>query len=452
MANKLLLISYNEGEQDFYNKNYTIYDKNGPHPIKGGDLENIKFMINEKSPNIIFICTQKSKSQVVIALPGSSLTGSNSTKHFPHVLGKFLLANGYENIYKKDASFIIRGVTQNNNVRTRIYKKINPSTSLGLSLIKNKLSSNTIGQLSTMTVNRQAIYNELTINGKKLIVVNTELSSTDSVNFGESDRRKEFLSLVKEFELHKRYNEGYNIIFCGSLNFRLKNMYKIIDDQSRIDLYDIMSKNIKDMMNYKINHGDNNLVKKNQLKLYMDNISKQLILNNAKISSNNPEKILQNLKNIDDMYTVLFKKFSESITSVGFIQDCGFPNGNIASTISLLKMGSVANVASKSFDNAHSVYKTENKSAWGSTKGFFKGVATGIGSTFTRSNDTIKETQNYQKNKDKVKKDFKLPAMCDKIIFALQENQERSISYSEFGIIDDLKKSKRRPIYAVFNV
>jgi hypothetical protein len=152
------------------------------------------------------------------------------------------------------------------------------------------------------------------------------------------------------------------------------------------------------------------------------------------------------------MYLSLFRKFSESITSVGFTQDCGFPNGNIASTISIMKMGSVANVASKSFDNAHSVYKKDNKSAWGSTKGFFKGVRTGIGSTFTRSNDTIKETQNYPKNSNKVKKDFKLPAMCDKIIFALQESQERSISYSEFGIIDDLKKSKRRPIYAVFNV
>jgi hypothetical protein len=174
MANKLLLISYNEGEQDFY----------------GGDLKDIQDKINNIDPYIIFICTQKSKSQVLIALPGSTLTGSNSTKHFPHVLGKFLLAKGYENIYKKDASFIIRGVTQNNNVRTRIYKKITPSTPFGLSLIKNKLSSNTIGQLSTMTVNRQAIYNELTINNKNLIVVNTELSSNDSVNFGDSDRRK----------------------------------------------------------------------------------------------------------------------------------------------------------------------------------------------------------------------------------------------------------------------
>lgn len=450
MANKLLLISYNEGEQDFYNRNYTVYDKNGPKTVKRGDLENIKFMITEKSPNIIFICTQKSKSQVVIALPGSSLTGSNSTKHFPHVLGKFLLANGYENIYKKDASFIIRGVTQNNNVRTRIYKKINSSTSFGLSLNKNKLSSNTIGQLSTMTVNRQAIYNELTINGKKLIVVNTELSSTDSVNFGESDRKKEFLSLVKEFELHKRYNEGYNIIFCGSLNFRLKNMYKIIDDQSRIDLYDMMNRNIEK----KISNTERvkKLVNTNQLKLYMNNIIKELGTNINGINHANASDILRRLKETDNMYISLFKKFSESIETVGFTQDCGFPNGNIASTISLLKMGSIANVASKSFDNAHSVYKTENKSAWGSTKGFFKGVATGIGSTFTRSNNTIKETQNYQKNNSKVKKDFKLPAMCDKIIFALQENQERSITYTEFGIINNLKKSKRRPIYAIFDV
>ena len=447
MANKLLLISYNEGEQDFYDKNYTIFGHTGPQTIQGGDLEDIKYMISEKSPDVIFICTQKSKSQVVIALPGSSLTGSNSTKHFPHVLGKFLLANGYENIYKKDASFIIRGVTQNNNVRTRIYKKKNASTSFGLSLIKNKLSSNTIGQLSTLTVNRQAIYNELTINGKKLIVVNTELSSTDSVNFGESDRKKEFLSLVKEFELHKRYNEGYNIIFCGSLNFRLKNMYKIIDDQTRIDLYNMMKTNLQQ----KISNTERvkKLVNANQLKLYMNNIIEELKTNKDGVNNATASTILRNLKETDNMYISLFEKFSDSIASVGFTQDCGFPNGNISSTISLLKMGSVANVASKSFDNAHSVYKTENKSAWGSTKGFFKGVATGIGSTFTRSNDTIKETQNYSKNRNKVKKDFKLPAMCDKIIFALQE---RSMSYTEFGIIDNLDKSKRRPIYAIFDV
>ena len=42
--------------------------------------------------------------------------------------------------------------------------------------------------------------------------------------------------------------------------------------------------------------------------------------------------------------------------------------------------------------------------------------------------------------------------MCDKIIFALQESQEKSITYTEFGIINKLDKSKRRPIYAVFDV
>jgi predicted nucleic acid-binding protein len=447
LNNKLLLISYNEGEQDFYNRDNTKFGKyDYTQIIQGGDLKNIKNMITEKLPDIIFICTQKSKSQVVIALPGSSLTGSNSTKHFPHVLGKYLIANGYKNIYKKDASFIIRGVTQNNNVRTRIYQKINTSASLQLSLGKNKLSSNTIGQLSTLTVNRQAIYNELVINDKKLIVVNTELSSSDSVNFGESDRRKEFLSLVKEFELHKRYDEGYNIIFCGSLNFRLKNMYKIINNQSRIDLYNMIHGDLKQKINEK-----KELVEANQLKLYMNNIVKELKLNSKQINpqtSNSAPDILGKLKKIDNMYISLFEKFSDSITNVGFTQDCGFNSGNIASTISIMKMGSVANLVSKSFDNAHSVYKTENKSKLGVATGFLKGLVTGIGSTVKRSSDVINKTKEYPKS-DQIKKEFKLPAMCDKIIFALHEN---NMSYSEFGIINDLTKSKRRPIYAIFNL
>jgi len=243
--NNLLVISYNEGEQDFYDS----------------DLVEVmdKITNTNTKPNIIVVSTQKSKSQIAVPLGGF-----NSTKHFPHVLGKLLLKQNYKLMFKKDASFMIRGVTENNNVRTRIYQ-LNDKNNI--KNITNKLSLQTVGQLSSMTVNRQAIYIDCVINGKKCIFINTELSPL-SLN----DRKKEFLGLITEFELHKKFADGYNIIFSGSFNFRF-NLIKAINEESRIKIFDIVSKKITNTY-----EGSNKkkLLDMNELKIYMNQLKNEL--------------------------------------------------------------------------------------------------------------------------------------------------------------------------------
>jgi hypothetical protein len=104
----LLVISYNEEEQDFYQD----------------EIQKFCDKITLEDPSVIILCTQKSKSQVLVAIPGMSYlskSGSDSTKHFPHVFGKYLKDKKYKSPYKKDPSFLLRGTTENNNVRTRIY-------------------------------------------------------------------------------------------------------------------------------------------------------------------------------------------------------------------------------------------------------------------------------------------------------------------------------------------
>ena len=101
MKDKLLIISYNEGEQDFEKE----------------DIEVLKKKVLLEDPTIIFVCTQKSKSSV------GFLRGTQ--KHFQHIFEKMVLEILYNKVYEKDAKFALTGVTENNNVRTYIYKKHN---------------------------------------------------------------------------------------------------------------------------------------------------------------------------------------------------------------------------------------------------------------------------------------------------------------------------------------
>ena len=53
-----------------------------------------------------------------------------------------------------------------------------------------------------------------------------------------------------------------------------------------------------------------------------------------------------------------------------------------------------------------------------------------------------------------MKKAFKLPAMCDKIIFALQEENDNRLLYIDksFVVLDQPTKSNRRIICMEFNI
>jgi hypothetical protein len=437
--NKLLVISYNEGEEDFYQSDIINFWDN---------FKNISENPSE-DPSVIIVCTQKSKSQVMIAVPGmKTVTGSNSTKHFPHVIGNFLNSKGYVSSekLKKNASTMIRGISENNNVRTRIYIKRDNKFNIYEDEFIAKLSVKTVGQFSTMSVNRQAICYDINLNNKKIIIVNTELASYNNGDFGLSDRQEEFMGLIKEFKLHEKYNNGYNIIFCGSLNFKL-NPFKMINNDNKSIIYKELKNKI--LKKYNINTYKKDLLKYNELKVYVENLIR-------KINNNNNLNIIKNIignkydeiKNNQILYRVLLNKFLDSINEIGINLTCDYnltpKNYRVYHP---LKLGSVGKNLVESFDSGHSKYKESNTTKTGVVKGFVSGMYTGTKSVASSLVKPIKKytEEDFEANQEK---GFKIPSMCDRILFALQEDD---IKYEYFSVYNSLKTSKNRIIYSVFN-
>jgi len=433
--NKLLVISYNEGEEDFYQNDII------------GFWNKLKEQYKD-DPSVVIVCTQKSKSQVIIAVPGmKTLTGSNSTKHFQHVIGNFLKSNGYitSEKLKRDASTMIRGISENNNVRTRIYIKIDCNFKIYEDEFISKLSVKTVGQFSTMSVNRQAIYYDIKLNNKNIIIVNTELASYNNGDFGLSDRQKEFMGLIREFKLHKKYDDNYNIIFCGSLNFKL-NPLKMINNNNKLEIYQVLKSNIEGK--YRIDNKD--LLKYNELKVYVENLIHKI--NNK----NNADKIISIIGNhkydkiheTEKLYKELLDKFLTSINTIGISLTCDY---NLTPkdyrVFHPLKLGSIGKNLVQSFDSGHSKYKESNTTKTGVVKGIGSGVYTGTKSV---TSSLVKPFKSYTKEdlNYNQKKDFKIPSMCDRILFALHDDY---INYEYFGIYDNLKTSKNRIIYSIFN-
>ena len=414
---KLLIISYNEGKQEFIDT----------------DLVEIENKITQSSPNYIIICTQQSK---IYAIKGRE-------QHMSYLLGKSLKKKNifkYTEIYKKNSSLIGSTIIEYSCLRISIYQKINKDL-----MITNKLRSNIIGQTAILTTNNQAMYLECSINKKKIIILNTELLALDSINFGESRRELEFLSLIKEFELHKKYQEGYNIIMCGSLNFRLQNMYKIINNSFRLDLYNTFKLSINDNMkkadkqNAVQKNTNKKIIEKNQLKIYLEQLMKELKNNKLELSSSVPKNIFTKLFTINTMYLNLFNQFSKSIETIGFHQNCGFSKGNNTRGSTIIN----------TMKNAMS---TSSSSTLGLFTGLIKGALT---VSLQKAILPIKTQETVDKEQIiKMKKAFKLPAMCDKIIFALQEENDNRLLYIDksFVVLDQPTKSNRRIICMEFNI
>ena len=438
---KIFFISYNEEEQDF----------------NIDDLAEIQEKIKQNNPTIIIICTQKSNS-----------TGN---KHFSHVLGEYLKNGIYKLIYKKNASTTLSTITYNNNVRTRIYLRNNVENIIqkrgnnSYNIINNL--SKTINQGTKSTLGRQAICT--TINDLSLIIVNTELFSDDFNNSNSPNnsfrtnipnKQQEFYNLVSEFKLHEKYNQGYNIIFCGSLNFRLGKSFfsKLVPSIENIH-------NCKEVKN-KIIEGKNtknikNLINYNELKMYLNQ--------------------MENLKNVNSMLKTLFQKFSESIKQIGFVHNCSFCEIN---SINPYKRSAViSNAVLKGSD-----LKTRIK---GLGEGIAEVVSQNVSSTFkkigkkgtkfmsnlqssltksssngeTNLNSSGNESSNgtsavkskqiiTTKFKNHIARKIKLPAMCDKILFALHNQLENknTLSFINFEVLNSILNSNRRIICATFDI
>lgn len=237
IRNDVLLISYNEDSKKF--------DSFDTIPI-------ISKVFSE-NPKIIFVCTQESSSR--------GLSSAIKTTHYQHILGVELKKIGYSLASKFDAS---KSIAFDTNVRTRVYYKNddviifnNSNTITSLPLISNKYkiltkneepanigcfnclktsekkinisrSKSRISGLGTSlksTLYKGSIKVKMTIrkgeDDYKLIVVNSHLFYKHNDNTGIKRREEEMINLIKEFNLINEWNNGYNVFFCGDLNFKI---------------------------------------------------------------------------------------------------------------------------------------------------------------------------------------------------------------------------------------
>ena len=298
---EFLIISFNEAAQAF--------DFN--------DISTIIKKIYEEKPKFIFVCTQESATsgkEHFQHILGEILKKRNKTNKIELLIQKMLNENNiktkkttYNLLTKFDASQLTL-ITGNKNVRTRIYYESsvvlnnnnnktntenvsNEEQSLLNYSIKNveikKSKQSGLGSAIGATIYKGSIFTKLNIikNGVpfKMIIINSHLFYKKNKDTGLNVRKKEFTDIIKEFNLIKLWKEGYNIFFCGDLNFRLVSY-----DGKMSPLYDNVSKNI---INSYVNN--NSLYKYNFTNNHKSNNELYSYLNELHISKN----LNQNEKN-----------------------------------------------------------------------------------------------------------------------------------------------------------
>ena len=327
----ILIISYNEGAK-------TFDDSNCDEIIN-------KILVEE--PALVYVATQESISGGV-------------EDHYQHRLRYLLEDLNYQLLEKYDASVSIpsiKGIIKNKNVRSRIYfnknkvsynaKQINQSTRLldnknnKIKITKKEFKESTqsgfksmgilkrlfkIKDASEPTFFKGSICTELILNDNlKFIFVNSHLYYHKNTNTGIEERKKEFVKLVDEFKLAEKLKEGYNIFFCGDLNFRLyssNNLYYdgINDNSKGKESYNESIKIIREYI--KKLHSTTNKEKKNtqeylkygsELYYFLyDKEGENSILNN-KYKEGFKYKLYNGFKeSIDDLGIYLTSKYKEN--------------------------------------------------------------------------------------------------------------------------------------------
>lgn len=233
--------------------------------------------------------------------------------------------------------------------KIEILKSLNKISNL--KIIKKKKhtmkKSTKFGNISESTIWKGSIcfplYLQKNNKIKKFIFVNSHLYFESKKYGTKSDtglerRKKMFIDLINEFDLVKKYNNGYNIFFIGDLNFRLTK----INDSEKNYLFQLNPKNDKDFIKKYIT----DIVKKykegsNQELYSKDEIYTFLI---KEINKNNNTKIL-------------LQKFKESIeeskTFLSFKYKIDLKNEN---------QNKFNNIESKNlkYNNIKKIFKTED--------------------------------------------------------------------------------------------
>ena len=297
-----LIVSYNEEAEKFtYN-----------------DCLPIIFKILDENPSFIFVCTQESKS--------GNFRNIYNAGHYQHVLGNHITQlDYYVRLTKIDASVIgikdknvrTRIYINTNNVRYDIFNKtsgiLKKFSILSNKNTKNKLqniikednsfnldknthdkykhidnryiitsfgskksiesglgSDTGLGIKKVFTLYKGSIFARLEFTKKikdvvkdyKIIVVNSHLFYKKSGSTGVEEREKELTDIIKEFKLIEHWREGYNIFFCGDMNFRLN---KVEDGNKKLKGYEsIISTYLSNNTKYK-EKSSNILKLKNEL-------------------------------------------------------------------------------------------------------------------------------------------------------------------------------------------
>ena len=346
-----LIVSYNEEAEQFtYN-----------------DCLPIIFKILDENPSFIFVCTQESKS--------GNFRNIYNAGHYQHVLGNHIIKLDYTRLTKIDASVIgikdknvrTRIYINKNNIRYDTFNKIitnlkkegfindnskkkikniikednsfnlDQNTYKRYKNIDNKyiiksfgskksiesgLGSDTgFGFKKVFTLYKGSIFTRLeftkNINGVekdyKIIVVNSHLFYKKSGDTGVKEREKELTDIIKEFKLIEHWKKGYNIFFCGDMNFRLNNVEeknKTLEDYKSIILMYLLnnskykkesSKNLKlknELYNYIFKHSSYEI--ENDLNHSFIKNFEKFIINDPKYSKYiNDNSLFENISNIN---------------------------------------------------------------------------------------------------------------------------------------------------------
>ena len=295
MEKDILIISYNEGFKNF----------------DDFDVFSLLYKILIENPKIIVVCTQES--------PGVTTIKNSYQKILENYLENYkyiLLTKLY---YSGDFSFKKFNINDK-NVRTYVYQRKDYNGVKNYYIQKSVKSGLSSVMEGTLNKGSLSLRLELEENNQKFnyIIVNSHLFSNKKAlnEIAFSKRKDEFFNLIKEFDLPNYYKNGYNIFFCGDLNFKLLNprLYKNEFDSNKIS---------KTIINNYLNDNTNKFTQK-----YKNTNELIQILNN---NSNKKSKEL-NIMN-KDSFKSMIQNFKENIIKIGYDLTCKYkiednPNKN----------------------------------------------------------------------------------------------------------------------------
>ena len=263
-SKNILVISYDENLNDFYESDIR----------KNQDF--VQYILDHK---YIVLCTQKSVSA--------------SKYHFPHIFKSYIEKYNYEQVYKYDPSNkSTKALTDNYNIRTRIFKK-NATTSITVN--SKQIENGSFRTYFRNTANKNAVLFTFKINDKTYNIINTDLYSLKvgnkpMYNNGLLYKQQEFLAIIKDFKLYDKYANGEQIILAGSLKFNINplKMTNILTN-GKTKIYEILNILHSKHIYHQINRPD--LKQYNELYKYLN----KLINNYSK--PNIQSTIPNNIKN-----------------------------------------------------------------------------------------------------------------------------------------------------------